>query len=261
MPPKTVEARTPLYAPQEERAMPGVAESILSALGFGGEQVAAAGAAPLFYRESPDQIIEEAARGLRGGGRLSPDEYLKMRIPARSYPASATPAMEKVFAEQAVERTAQRTADLAATRRVEGLLAGTRTAAPAAARGGLGLAARQLTRGNAITAALTGLMGPLSSEAGRAYARTAANPTAQTSPVITPGGAFQPEGSVFRDPSVQTQGDVESLLSEMARERARSQAADNLYDVEQALEVEKYLRQGAPYVAIADDFEPLEVYP
>jgi hypothetical protein len=49
MPPKTVEARTPLYAPQEERAMPGVTESFLSALGFGGEQVAAAGAAPLFY--------------------------------------------------------------------------------------------------------------------------------------------------------------------------------------------------------------------
>lgn len=255
MPAKSVQTRTPLYAPQEERAIPGVTESILRALGAGG-QASSAVAVPATYTKGADQMIEEAARGMHGGKFLDADQYLKVRMPSRVAPPAKGGVVDMILQEQAVDRAASRSADAASAQRAKDIISGRSPSRARAVRGAAGL-----TKGNLALTALTGAMGPLSQLAGRAYAESAPNPTAQSAPVLTPGGAMQPEDSIFRDASVRTQGDVEMLLAEMARERARSAAAENIARQEQALEVERYLRQGAPYVAIADDFEPLVVSP
>ena len=256
MPAKSVQARTPLYAPQEERRIPGVAESILRAVGVGG-QASAAAALPQFPPGSgADEIIDMASRGLYGGKRLSGDEYLKVMMPERRVGPASGSAIKMLAAEQAVERTAQRAADEAATRRALDVISRKPSPPAVSARSLAGLG-----KSNLATLALTGAMGPLSQLAGRAYAQAAPNPTAQTRPRITPGGSTQPEGSMFRDEAVRTQGDVEMLLSEVARERERRAAADRISDIEQAMEIERYLREGAPYVAVAEDFEPLVISP
>jgi hypothetical protein len=261
MPPKSVQTRTPLYAPQERSSMAGPVESFLRGVGVPLDLAGPAAAGGMYWGRGPETILREFADGGHGGRRLSNEAYLRLVNPAGRAGGAVGPLIQGALQEQAIDRGAQQAAEAAAEQRLSAALRGAPTPSTVARPSALRASVRGALRPAVPLTLAMGAAGAVSGPAGRAYARSAGNPTAQTEPRLVPGGAFQPEGSVFRDESIQTQGDVEALLSEMARERARSQAAENLQGIEQALEVERYLRQGAPYVAIAEDFEPLEISP